>query len=235
MGGRGGAERSRQRCCCLRSNEQAKLQTVNNLVSYRASGINGRVSDVGDQSPITVFPMVINWRSKARSRGITGNLGHTKPVISNNCGLALQFGNDSTVTFTKGFQMNMFRTVLGFSVALVIAFWSSQVVAQQGCGGAVVSGPALGHSVEVAGSCAGPVYQTGIEWDAQCAMDAARQFQACKAAGGRRLMCAAGAGFSYFLCSGSSFSNTAFGVKSRRTPVRNVLGGLKVARKARCR
>jgi hypothetical protein len=66
----------------------------------------------------------------------------------------------------------------------------------------------------------------GINWNAECAMQAATGFAACKQAGGRTWPCAIQAGLDYWNCSGSNFQ-TGFRSVNR---VRAGLTGLRVRR-----
>lgn len=46
--------------------------------------------------------------------------------------------------------------------------------------------------------------QAQINWDPKCAIEAAKQFSDCKAAGGKPFGCLVKAGFYYWQCSGST-------------------------------
>lgn len=65
--------------------------------------------------------------------------------------------------------------------------------------------------------------QAQVQWNPQCALEAAQKFAACKAAGGGKFGCLVGAGLHYWTCSGSTFA---------RGPVRAAMVGRRVVRRA---
>lgn len=66
--------------------------------------------------------------------------------------------------------------------------------------------------------------QAQIQWNPECAVQAAKQFSTCKASGGGTFGCLVQAGFGYWQCSGSSFSGG---------PVRAAIVGARARRVAR--
>jgi hypothetical protein len=63
--------------------------------------------------------------------------------------------------------------------------------------------------------------QAQVNWDPECAIEAAQQFAACKAAGGKPFGCLVKAGFFYWQCSGSTIPATR--LRAARLGARAVL------------
>lgn len=72
------------------------------------------------------------------------------------------------------------------------------------------------------------VYETGINWNQDCAIQSAQLFQQCRASGGNRWACLAQAGLNYWTCSGSTFETAA-----SRGRLRAVVAGSRAVRRGR--
>lgn len=72
--------------------------------------------------------------------------------------------------------------------------------------------------------CSAREAEAQIQWNPECAVQAAQEFQSCRANGGKTFGCLIQAGFGYWQCSGSSLSGG---------PVRAAFVGRRAVRAAR--